>query len=247
MIKFDTFNYAYKRLLIMLLNEPLILIRGSNVREICPFSFTIDNPSSSPLVTGDAARDEILAKYLAKESKLFKLGLNKVDDMAEASKFWLKIQNPDGTVNSNYGRLIWHDKSCQNKKYSEDEMTPWEWAKRALTEDRYTRQSVITFLRPDHLWKGNKDMTCAIYGHFFIRPQDGVDKLSLQIRMRSQDVWLGMPYDLPWFMGLMENMVEELAQTYHGLELGSFHHSVDSFHLYERDETKIRQLLGQLS
>ena len=211
--------------------------RGMVIHEIVPCHIAIGNPSSSCLVTGDVERDKVLSDYLAKESELFASGSDSAVKFSEASKFWLKIANPDGTVNSNYGKLLYNDKSCRNSLYTDSELTPFEWAYNALVEDKDTRQAIMPFMRPDHLWKGNKDVVCTAYGHFFIRD----DTLSLQIRMRSQDVWLGMPYDLPWFMGLMEDMVDKLSSVYR-LKLGTFHHTVDSLHLYGKDFAKATDL-----
>jgi len=249
MPRFGTFGHAYLTLLSELYRWPQYTCkpRGLEIRENLSETFTIDRPSSEPLRTGLEKRDKELASYLAKESKLFASKTNLASDFAEASKFWLKIANPDGTVNSNYGRLIWHDKSCKNEKFSRYEMTPWDWAKTKLMEDPDTRQAVLSFLRPDHLWSGNKDVTCTVFGHFFIRPVVLYDRtapgLHFHVHMRSQDIWLGMPYDLPWFMGLMEQMVDELKSFVPGLVIGHYTHTADSLHLYSRDYDKAAEVL----
>lgn len=57
----------------------------------------------------------------------------------------------------------------------------------------------------------------------------------LQI-MRSNDVFLGLPYNLVQFTFLQEVMAGWL-----GIEPGHYHHISDSLHLYERDASKIKQ------
>jgi thymidylate synthase len=118
--------------------------------------------------------------------------------------------------------------------------TPWEWAKSCLIEDKDSRQALLRFSLPEHQWKGNKDQTCTLSGLFLIRE----DRLNLSIVMRSNDLWLGLTYDLPWFMSLMDKMVEELKPFYPTLTKGHYTHTVHSLHCYERDEEKIKRAIG---
>jgi len=241
-VKSSSFNQLYLRLLRDLRVEPQFKSapRGQAIHEIVCANFTITCPSSAPLRTGDADRDAEIFNYYQKEQLLFRAGLDKATDMATASKFWLKIANPDGTINSNYGKIIWKDRTCGNSLFAEDYVTPWNWAKSKLIEDADTRQAIMQISRPDHLWDGNKDVTCTMYCHFFIRE----NKLILCSQMRSQDIWLGMPYDCPWFMGLMETMRLDLVKAYPTLELGYYHHGVDSLHLYERNFKQAEELIA---
>jgi thymidylate synthase len=119
--------------------------------------------------------------------------------------------------------------------------TPWQWCVDALKADKDTRQAVMAFNIPEHFYKGNKDMTCTLNGNWHIRE----DKLYLRIHMRSNDLTLGLVYDLPWFTGLMDDMLEELKDTYPNIQKGSYTHIVDSIHIYDRDEEKILKMLGR--
>lgn len=225
--------------------------RGIPVRECLDYSFTISNPSADTIVTKDAERNKVIASYTAKETELYDSCTNKVEDFAKASKFWNQIANRDGTVNSAYGYLIWKKKSHGNPNYSHPELpliqydeakiTPWQWAKESLIADKDTRQAILRFSLPEHQWKGNKDQTCTMHGNFLIRE----DKLFLSIVMRSNDLVLGLVYDLPWFISLMDKMVEELKPYYPNLTKGDYTHTVHSLHIYERDEEKVLKMLGE--
>lgn len=57
----------------------------------------------------------------------------------------------------------------------------------------------------------------------------------LQI-MRSNDVFLGLPYNLIQF-----TFLQEVIAGWLGLEPGHYHHVSDSLHLYERDASTIKQ------
>ena len=51
--------------------------------------------------------------------------------------------------------------------------------------------------------------------------------------MRSNDLWLGFPYDVFQFTCMQVLMSMEL-----GIELGSYTHIAGSLHIYERDFKK---------
>lgn len=222
--------------------------RGQPTREILDYSFKVLNPVNEPIVTRDEGRNEVIKRYTEQEVALYDSKTNLAEDFGKASKFWLKLANPDGTVNSAYGHLIWANRSHGNgsHEYGKDVWgeeclrTPWEWAKLSLEQDKDTRQAILRFSLPDHQWVGNKDQTCTMHGNFLIRD----NKLHLSIVMRSNDLMKGLVYDMPWFVSLMDRMVEELKPTYPELEKGHYTHTVHSMHIYERDEKTILAMLG---
>lgn len=217
--------------------------RGMPIREKTDYSFRVLNPDSSSIKTKDEDRNKVIESYTHKETELYDSCSNQAEDFGKASKFWLNIANPDSTVNSAYGYLIWKNKSHGNTQYEQGDCamrTPWEWAKMCLTQDKDTRQAILRFSLPQHAWNGVKDFTCTMHGNFLIRD----DKLHFSVVMRSNDLWLGLTYDLPWFMSLMDKMIDELKSTYPNLTKGSYTHTVHSLHLYERDEEKIKRAIG---
>lgn len=229
--------------------------RGQSILEKTDYSFRVLNPVCEPVVTKDPDRNKVIAEYTAKEMALYDSCSNNVEDFAKASKFWEKIANPDGTINSAYGYLIWEQKSQGNSRYEKwakgqapfdfyvpDDFarTPWEWAKETLLADKDTRQAVMAFALPQHRWMGNKDQVCTLHGNWLIRD----DKLNLSIVMRSNDLSKGLVYDLSWFVGLMDRMLNELKQTYPALKKGTYTHTVHSIHIYERDIPQMKKMLG---
>lgn len=246
---FDNIHDAYLAVLKEVRDEPEYIVapRGLPVREITDFCFRIRNPTSEPIVTRDAERNKTIVRYTDAECKLYDSCSNDVEDFAKASKFWRKIANPDGTVNSAYGYLIWKKKSFGSHYEASDAnagaavmRTPWEWAKESLIKDKDTRQAFLKFSLPEHQWIGNKDQTCTMHANFLIRD----NKLNFTVVMRSNDCVLGLAYDMPWFISLMERMVEELRTVYPELEVGSYTHIAHSFHLYERNLEMVNKMLG---
>lgn len=219
------FNYEYR-----------CAPRDQPVREKLNYSFKITDPTDDAIVTNDEDRNRVIARYTKKEKDLYNSCSNRVEDFAQASKFWKHIANPDGTVNSAYGWLIWKNKSVGSKT----KMTPWEWALNSLKADRDTRQAVLKFSTPDVHVAGIKDFICTMHGNFLIRD----NKLHLSIVMRSNDLHKGLVYDLPWFCSLIHRMVDELRDTYPDLQPGSYTHTAHSMHIYERDEADILRMLG---
>jgi thymidylate synthase len=232
--------------------------RGLPVREKLDYSFRVLHPVAEAIVTNDEARNKVIASYTAKEVDLYNRCANTAAEFATASKFWEKLANPDGTVNSAYGYLIWQNQSHGNPRYelapaSGEEYTiipaevgygmrtPWQWAKESLIADKDTRQAIVRFSLPEHQWKGNKDQTCTMHGNFLIRD----DKLHLSVVMRSNDLVLGLVYDLPWFVSLIDRMVEELKPHYPNLTKGTYTHTVHSLHIYERNEEMVKKMIGE--
>ena len=234
--------------------------RGQPVREKLDYTFRVLNPSSEPIKTKDEARNAVIASYTHKEEELYNSCTNLAEDFGKASKFWLSLANPDGTVNSAYGHLIWakksHGSDFEQAPFCLEEgrdglgsiysmqgvrRTPWEWCLESLRRDKDTRQAILRFSLPEHQWFGNRDQTCTMHGNFLIRD----DKLNLSVVMRSNDLVKGLVYDLPWFCGLMDKMIVDLRDTYPILRKGFYTHTVHSIHIYERDESTVLKMLGK--
>lgn len=208
--------------------------RGQAIKETTNYGFTVKRPTSDPIKTFDEERNKVIADYTMKEMALYNSCTNRLEDFEKASSFWRKIANEDGTINSAYGYLIWKKESCP------EGMTPWYWAKRSLQVDKDSRQAFVRFSLPIHQYTENKDQVCTMHGNFLIRNNE----LHLTVVMRSNDLVLGLVYDLPWFCSLLDKMVVELKPTYPDLVKGTYTHIAHSMHIYDRDEDKVRGMLG---
>lgn len=156
-MKYENLHEAYLGTLADVYDNPQFECapRGQLIKEILDYKFVIENPVAEPIVTHDSKRNETIKSYTEKECDLYNSGTNSAEDFGKASKFWLKLANPDGTVNSAYGHLIKHKKSHGNPIYELDQeikdapdleavssiltgdrpaevmRTPWEWCKDA--------------------------------------------------------------------------------------------------------------------
>jgi len=84
----------------------------------------------------------------------------------------------------------------------------------------------------DH--RASKDVPCTVSLHFMVRS----GALELVVYMRSNDVWLGWPYDVVMFTVLQEAMATDL-----GLELGQYTHVDGSLHLYDTNREQVEALI----
>jgi thymidylate synthase len=96
-----------------------------------------------------------------------------------------------------------------------------------------SRQAVIT------IWRQNpprtRDVPCTVALQFILR--DG--RLSLFTTMRSNDLFLGVPYDVPLFCRVLYYVASLL-----GVDVGEYYHAAGSLHLYERDLDAVRPALS---
>lgn len=107
-----------------------------------------------------------------------------------------------------------------------------------LKIDPNTRQAILTMWDSGDLihtiLKDHKDLPCTLSLIFFVRN----NKLHLVTTMRSNDAWLGLPYDVFCFTTLQRIIAVEL-----GLGLGTYIHQAGSEHIYSRNQEKIDQIL----
>lgn len=103
-----------------------------------------------------------------------------------------------------------------------------------LRKHEGTRQAVITLWDPnlDNV-KGKNDYPCTVALGFTRHDEN----LSAHVTMRSNDVWLGLPYDMFQFTQLQLTLCNIL-----GLRPGTYTHTAWSMHLYDRDLVKTYDL-----
>lgn len=79
-----------------------------------------------------------------------------------------------------------------------------------------------------------KDLPCTLSLQFIIRN----NKLNLIVTMRSNDAWMGLPYDSFCFMTLQRIVADCL-----NVEVGKYVHNVGSFHVYDKHQEKMEAVL----
>ena len=154
-------------------------------------------------------------KYFAGELLWYLCGDFKTEFIGNFSNFWNNLTDKNGEINSNYGNIM------LNKQFV--------YAYKSLVNDKFSRQAIININGKEHQ-KPTKDFPCTLNILFYIRD----NKLNMRILMRSQDIFYGLQYDVPWYAFVHQNMYLLLKEVYPELELGQYIHKMDNVHYYER-------------
>ena len=194
--------------------------RGQPVIEIEDYSYTL--PARVRYCNFESRK--LNEEYIKREFLWYLRG-NKMDlEILQYAKMWGGLVNGDGSINSNYGQYIFAKK--QGQKISQ-----FDNVIKTLVEDKDSRRASISILSRDHLVSSTKDVPCTYSLNFRIRD----NKLNMSVHMRSQDAVFGMGNDAPCFSYIHEMIYVAVRDTaYPDLEMGHYHHTADSFHVYER-------------
>ncbi|MGH3941050.1 MAG: thymidylate synthase [Pseudonocardiaceae bacterium] len=121
----------------------------------------------------------------------------------------------DGRLQGAYGPRIrrWRDKVDQ-----------LDHVRTLLGRDPDSRQGVVQIYDAERDTLGHRDVPCTLSYRFFLRE----GQLNMHTTMRSQDLWLGFPYDI-----FTTTLIQELMAGWLGVSVGEYHHHVDSLHLYD--------------
>ena len=188
--------------------------RGLETIELRNVWLVLNNPSASVVTLPARA---INHEYLKAELDWYMAGDPHVEKIAKASSFWTKLADTNGTVNSNYGKLIMTDKWAGKSQF--------EWCIARLKEDPESRQAVLNYNQPVHKYEGNKDFVCTLTQQFLI--DNGA--LHSTVHMRSNDLIYGATYDIPWFVAVQALVADALD-----IPLGSYNHVAASLHVYKK-------------
>jgi len=233
MLVFKSENFAgcYKDSLIHLLNAGLENRARSTVStELLDVALVIEDPTSC--IYANQARGSQL-KYIAAELIWYYSGRNDVKFISKWAKFWETIQNHDGSANSAYGNLLFTVKN-------EYHYSQYQWALQSLINDPNTRQAIMHLNQPVHQYNGNKDFVCTMYVNCHIRE----NRLYMTTFMRSNDAIWGTPTDVAFFCSLQMQMLSQLRHFYPDLELGTYTHVANSYHIYDRHYDMVKRMLG---
>lgn len=105
-----------------------------------------------------------------------------------------------------------------------------------LKADKHSRQAVVTMFDAHRdLAAQKRDIPCTLNIQFLLRYSDWLEEEQVVARatMRSNDLWLGTPYDMIQFSILQATIAQAL-----GAGVGSYFHAAGSLHLYDRDRDK---------
>lgn len=203
---------------------------GNVVGEIIDATLVVADPTRNILTSPIR---KMPMRYAVGEFLWYLSGNPTLQAISNYTDAWERMSDDGYKVNSNYGNIIFcggvdvcngEDPKCCDPKTT---FNQFEYCYNLLKKDPNTRQAVIHIKTPrDTLKFPTKDLNCTVYCQFFLRN----GKLYMSTYMRSNDLWMGVPYDCFFFMNLQVLMAMRL-----GVEIGSYTHHAGSLHLYERD------------
>lgn len=203
----EAYLYQIKQLQSASESEP----RGMKIKENLGVTFSIANPRDR--ITNNTIRQMSLP-FAFGEFLWYLRGSNSLDIIEYYSKIYPRFSDDKVTVHGAYGARIFGG-----------ELSQWEQVKRVLIKDPDSRQAVISIYQPCDLFSSSLDIPCTCVLQYFIRN----GQLNGITYMRSNDIYLGMPYDIFSFTMLQEMLAVEL-----NVGLGTYTHMVGSLHIYKK-------------
>lgn len=222
---YPTVDAMFKEVLFDLLPRDRRESRDGDAREIVGWAGRLADPRCN--VTLNSVR-KMRAYYAAAELLWYLSGADTVKMIKAYAPQYSRFAEDDGRANGAYGAR-WLTEDGTGAETSQLDLVV-----DLLRRSPSTRQAVVASWRTRDLAEAGtkRDVPCTLSLQFLLR--DG--KLHLVTCMRSNDAWLGLPYDVFCFTSIQQLIAQEL-----GVGLGSYVHMVGSMHLYERDVEKALQ------
>ncbi|MCK4258492.1 MAG: thymidylate synthase [Halanaerobiales bacterium] len=220
MITGNNINQIYEELLIRTLDEGVeVSPRNFSTKELHPFLICLENAQISMLTfkerylnIGFQCAEALWILSGSDEQWIYTFNEN------------LKNYTNDGILMGAYGPRI-------RNWYGKDQL---RLALDRIKKDEDTRRATITIFDSAKDYKDHRDIPCTNMFRFSVRE----GKLDMITIMRSQDLWLGFPYDIFTF-----TLLHELMAGFLNIQSGKYFHFVDSLHIYEREFEKVKCLL----
>ena len=190
--------------------------RVGKTKELLGYSETLTHVQQTFLLN---KQRRLSPAYAAAEVLWYLSGTNTIDMIRAYAPQYHKFAE-DGVAHGAYGHR-W-------KHATRDDQ--FELLTELLQKSPDSRQAVVTMWKADDLWhcvrEKRKDIPCTLSLQFLVRE----GKLHLVTTMRSNDAWLGLPYDVFAFTCL-----QWLVASVLGVEPGAYTHQAGSMHLYEKN------------
>lgn len=186
--------------------------RAGPVRELMSYSATLSDPSRSFLRNPARRLDP---SYAAAETLWYLSGSDRTEMLEAYAPSYAQFST-DGAAYGAYGPRV---------------MPQVEELVRKLRESPNTRQAVIVLWRPEDLSAITPDVPCTVA----LQYQRRDSLLWATTFMRSNDAWLGFPYDVFAFT-CMQRLIADMCD----LRPGPYTHMVGNMHLYARNVDRAR-------
>lgn len=214
---FDSMPEAYASMLLQILEQGhQVNPRGMNTKELIGASFTLREPMYNVVTQ---AERRISLPFMAAEF------------------LWMITGSNDARLIKPYNRNIGQfsdDGLFFRGAYGPKLVDQLPYITETLSRDPSSRQALLT------IWRErpgpSKDIPCTVLMQFFIR----TGLLDMLVYMRSNDAWLGLPYDVFNF-----TMIQQYVASLLDVDVGFYHHHVGSLHLYEQHWERAKAVIAE--
>ena len=121
-------------------------------------------------------------------------------------------------------------------------ITQWGYVVKTLITDQDSRQAIISIWRENP--RSSKDIPCTLTLQFFLREASDQLWLHTIANMRSNDAWLGVPYDTFNFSAISFFIALHLNKLGIKCKLGELIIQAGSRHIYETDYKKLDDIFA---
>jgi thymidylate synthase len=213
---------------------------GDVCGEIIGWSGDLDASQQKTFLTNPVRK--LSPAYAAAETLWYMSGSSHAEMMMTYAPSYERYARDDGTAYGAYGARImgvWPTNDVEHE--TPDPRTQFQKVIDMLHKSPRSRQAVLPFWRPGDLVVAeagtSNDIPCTLAWQFLIR--DG--KLDMSVAMRSNDAWLGFPYDVFAFCAF-----QRIVAAHLNVAVGVYRHRViGSMHLYSRDMDKAMEAVAQ--
>ena len=206
MKQFESIDDVYVYYADKIRNAQTAVPRGLLIKELIGEGFEIKDPRKR--ILGNTGRKMSLS-FAVGEFLWYLRGSNSVKIMQYYSKIYPNFSDDGITAHGAYGPRIFGDK--------QNSMNSWQAIIELLSRDPDSRQAIIPIYRAEDVGLQSRDIPCTCVLQFLLRS----NKLNCITYMRSNDLYLGLPYDVFSF-----TMFQELMSLALGVDLGFYKHIV---------------------
>ena len=218
----------------LLVNGKELDSRNGRVKEIIGYTAVLNNVHSTFLLNG---RRKLSASYACAEFLWYLNSDPSVEMICAYAPSYSRFAD-DGIAYGAYGHRAFSNLQGRDKSNCAKYRSQYELVIDHLRTNLDSRQAVVTLWEANDLThacaKDRKDLPCTLSLQFLIRGGE----LHLITTMRSNDAWLGLPYDVFAF-----TCIQQLVAGTLNVRCGTYTHQVGSEHLYEKNWTAAREAL----
>lgn len=212
-IEDDGFSNAYKKMCLYLLeNGEKSCPRNMDTQEIEVAMIRVKNPRTRMI---NHELRNVSISFAIGEWLWHMEGRNDLKMIQYYAPSYYKYSDDGKTLNGAYGPRI---KKSLTKIVE------------TLKKDPDSGRAVVPIYWKEDAGHDSNDIPCTIGFQFLIRN----NKLNMIVNMRSNDIFLGFPYDIFNF-----TMWQEYVACKLNIDIGTYTHIANSLHFYEKDREKI--------